>query len=87
MFADYELIFSLRIGAILNVPIRFRGRSLGTLAGGRGNNRGAVLGGFVVVLGFSLNRISAEHSITLRAQGRPAALSTAPIPSCAQIMA
>ena len=30
-FADYELIFSLGIGAILNVPIRFRGRSLGTL--------------------------------------------------------
>jgi GAF domain-containing protein len=30
-FADYELIFSLRIGAIMNVPIRFRGRSLGTL--------------------------------------------------------
>lgn len=52
MFADHELIFSLGIGAILNVPIRFRGRSLGTLAGGRGNNRGAVLGGFVVVLVF-----------------------------------
>jgi len=31
VFADYELIFSLGIGAILNVPIRFRGRSLGTL--------------------------------------------------------
>jgi GAF domain-containing protein len=30
-FADYELIFSLGIGAILNLPIRFRGRSLGTL--------------------------------------------------------
>jgi GAF domain-containing protein len=30
-FADYELIFSLGIGAILNAPIRFRGRSLGTL--------------------------------------------------------
>ena len=30
-FADYELIFSLGIGAIMNVPIRFRGRSLGTL--------------------------------------------------------
>jgi len=30
-FADYELIFSLGIGAILNVPIRFRGRSLGTM--------------------------------------------------------
>ena len=30
-FADYELIFSLGIGAILNIPIRFRGRSLGTL--------------------------------------------------------
>lgn len=31
VFADWELIFSLGIGAILNVPIRFRGRSLGTL--------------------------------------------------------
>jgi GAF domain-containing protein len=31
VFSDYELIFSLGIGAILNVPIRFRGRSLGTL--------------------------------------------------------
>jgi GAF domain-containing protein len=31
VFADHELIFSLGIGAILNVPIRFRGRSLGTL--------------------------------------------------------
>jgi GAF domain-containing protein len=31
VFADYELIFSLGIGAILNVPIRFRGQSLGTL--------------------------------------------------------
>jgi GAF domain-containing protein len=31
VFADYELIFSLGIGAILNTPIRFRGRSLGTL--------------------------------------------------------
>lgn len=30
-FADHELIFSLGFGAILNVPIRFRGRSLGTL--------------------------------------------------------
>ena len=30
-FADYELIFSLGIGAIMNVPIRFRGRSLGTM--------------------------------------------------------
>jgi GAF domain-containing protein len=31
VFTDYELIFSLGIGAILNVPIRFRGRSLGTV--------------------------------------------------------
>ncbi len=31
VFADHELIFSLGIGAILNVPIRFRGRSLGTV--------------------------------------------------------
>ncbi len=30
-FADYELIFSLGIGAIMNVPARFRGRSLGTM--------------------------------------------------------
>jgi transcriptional regulator with GAF, ATPase, and Fis domain len=30
-FADYELIFSLGIGAIMNVPIRFGGRSLGTM--------------------------------------------------------
>lgn len=30
-FADHELIFSLGIGAIMNVPIRFRGRSLGTM--------------------------------------------------------
>jgi GAF domain-containing protein len=30
-FADYELIFSLGIGAIMNVPIRFCGRSLGTM--------------------------------------------------------
>ena len=30
-FADYELIFSLGIGAIMNVPVRFRGRSLGTM--------------------------------------------------------
>jgi GAF domain-containing protein len=30
-FADYELIFSRGIGAIMNVPIRFRGRSLGTM--------------------------------------------------------
>jgi hypothetical protein len=30
-FADYTLIFSLGIGAIMNVPIRFRGRSLGTM--------------------------------------------------------
>jgi len=30
-FADYELIFSLGIGAVMNVPIRFRGRSLGTM--------------------------------------------------------
>lgn len=31
VFSDYELIFSLGVGAILNVPIRFRGCSLGTL--------------------------------------------------------
>ena len=30
-FADYELIFSLGIGAIMNVPVRFRGCSLGTM--------------------------------------------------------
>lgn len=30
-FADYELIFSLGIGAIINVPVRFCGRSLGTM--------------------------------------------------------
>jgi GAF domain-containing protein len=30
-FADYALIFSLGIGAIMNVPIRFHGRSLGTM--------------------------------------------------------
>ncbi|HEX3952072.1 MAG TPA: GAF domain-containing protein [Stellaceae bacterium] len=30
-FTDYALLFSLGIGAILNVPIRFRGASLGTL--------------------------------------------------------
>jgi hypothetical protein len=30
-FADYELIFSLGVGAIMNVPVRFRGRSLGTM--------------------------------------------------------
>jgi len=30
-FADYELIFSLGIGAIMNVPVRYRGRSLGTM--------------------------------------------------------
>jgi GAF domain-containing protein len=30
-FADHALIFSLGIGAIMNVPIRFRGRSLGTV--------------------------------------------------------
>ena len=30
-FADYELILGLGIGAIMNVPIRFRGRSLGTM--------------------------------------------------------
>ena len=30
-FPDYELIFSLGIGAILNVPIRYRGHSLGTM--------------------------------------------------------
>jgi len=31
-FADYKLIFSLGIGAIMNVPVRFRGRSLGTMS-------------------------------------------------------
>jgi GAF domain-containing protein len=30
-FADHELIFSLGIGAIMNVPVRFRGCSLGTM--------------------------------------------------------
>jgi len=30
-FADYELIFSLGIGAIMNVPVRFQDRSLGTM--------------------------------------------------------
>jgi hypothetical protein len=30
-FADHELIFSLGIGAIMNVPVRYRGRSLGTM--------------------------------------------------------
>ena len=30
-FADYTVIFSLGIGAIMNVPVRFRGRSLGTM--------------------------------------------------------
>jgi transcriptional regulator with GAF, ATPase, and Fis domain len=30
-FADHELIFSLGVGAIMNVPIRFRGSSLGTM--------------------------------------------------------
>jgi hypothetical protein len=30
-FADHELIFSLGVGAIMNVPIRFRGASLGTM--------------------------------------------------------
>ena len=30
-FADYQLIFSLGIGAIMNVPIRWSGRSLGTM--------------------------------------------------------
>jgi hypothetical protein len=30
-FADFELIFSLGIGAIMNVPIRWSGRSLGTM--------------------------------------------------------
>jgi GAF domain-containing protein len=30
-FADYELIFSLGIGAIMNVPVRYGGRSLGTM--------------------------------------------------------
>ena len=30
-FADHQLIFSLGISAIMNVPIRFRDRSLGTM--------------------------------------------------------
>ena len=30
-FADYELIFSLGVGSIMNVPINYRGRSLGTM--------------------------------------------------------
>jgi GAF domain-containing protein len=30
-FADHALIFSLGIGAIMNVPVRYRGRSLGTM--------------------------------------------------------
>jgi GAF domain-containing protein len=30
-FTDHELIFSLGIGAIMNVPVRFRGRSHGTM--------------------------------------------------------
>jgi hypothetical protein len=30
-FSDYQLIFSLGVGAIMNVPIRFRGHSLGTM--------------------------------------------------------
>ena len=30
-FADFALIFSLGIGAIMNVPVRFGGRSLGTM--------------------------------------------------------
>jgi GAF domain-containing protein len=30
-FADYELIFGLGIGAIMNVPIAFAGRRLGTM--------------------------------------------------------
>jgi GAF domain-containing protein len=30
-FADFPLIFSLGVGAILNVPIRWSGRSLGTM--------------------------------------------------------
>jgi hypothetical protein len=30
-FADYKVIFSLGIGAIMNVPVRFRSRSLGTM--------------------------------------------------------
>lgn len=31
VFADHELIFSLGIGAIMNVPIAFAGRRLGTM--------------------------------------------------------
>jgi len=30
-FADYELIFSLGIGAIMNVPVAFAGRRFGTM--------------------------------------------------------
>jgi hypothetical protein len=30
-FADYELIFSLGIGSIMNVPLAYRGRRLGTI--------------------------------------------------------
>jgi len=30
-FADYELIFSLGIGSIMNVPLAYRGRRLGTM--------------------------------------------------------
>jgi len=30
-FADYELIFSLGVGSIMNVPIGFAGRRLGTM--------------------------------------------------------
>ena len=30
-FADYELIFSLGIGSIMNIPLAYRGRRLGTM--------------------------------------------------------
>jgi len=30
-FADYDLIFSLGIGAIMNIPLAYRGRRLGTM--------------------------------------------------------
>jgi len=31
VFADYELIFSLGVGSIMNMPVSFRGRQLGTM--------------------------------------------------------
>jgi len=30
-FADYALIFSLGIGSIMNIPLAYRGRRLGTM--------------------------------------------------------